>query len=324
MRNTSLVAYYRQLATMLEAGLPIVQALDSLGVQSPGKLKTASADVAKRIGQGASLSAAFAAQGKLFPAEDLGMIAASERTGRLDVALRKMAETHERLLKLCRDIALNLIYPAILVHVVVLVLAVLKWTTSRDISDSILFLAYSFGALYGGGLIAYILLFSPIRSIALRHALDSVVRMLPVTGSICRYLATARFVRMLEALYVAGVDYPQSVKLAAESCGNSSMKRKFESAIPLLLDGTGFGDAMAATRAFDAIHMGMLATADQSGRLDEMLPKVAQNCEESAEARIAALSTAIPILLYVAVAVLAASIVVKFWLNYFQQLESIM
>lgn len=324
MRNAALVAYYRQLGTMLDAGLPMIQALEALGSQSGRKLKAASADMAHRIAKGATFSDAFAAQGRVFPAEDQGMIAAAERTGRLDITLRKMADTHERLLKMGRDIAINLIYPAILVHVAILALAVLKWTTNKQVSDSTEFLVIAFGVLYGGGLVIYTLLFSHFRVAPLRHALDSLVRMLPVAGSLCRYLATARFIRTFEALYVAGLDHPSAVKLAAEGCGNGSMEKKFKAAIPALREGTTLGEALGLTNAFDAMHAGMISTADQSGQLEEMLPKVAQNCEESAESRISGLSTAIPVLLYVGIAVLVGVMVIQFWLGYFSQLESIM
>ena len=324
MKRTSLATFYSQLAHMLDAGLPMIQALDGLAQRSPPRLRTALKDMSLRISKGSNLSDAFAAQDRMLPPEDLGMVRAAEASGRLEAILHKMAETHESLVRMGKQIAARLVYPAIMVHVAIFALAILQWAIRRSIADSLSFAATSFGLLYGGAFVAYLLLFSERRIMPLRRALDRLIQVLPVASGLCRSLAMARFARMFQSLYVAGIGHQKAVELAADGCGNTAMATQIKRSVPLLASGSNLTQALGTVAVFDPTVIAAIATGEQSGRIEETFGHLAKMFDENAEQKLAALTTIIPTVLYLMAALGVAIFVVRFWAGYFDRLQSIM
>jgi type IV pilus assembly protein PilC len=288
--------FYRQLATMLDAGLPIVRALKTLRDQTRGPIKRVVRGLHARVDAGDGLAESAEHYPELFNSLERNLLHAGQMTGRLEYVLLRMAENREFWLRLRKQIISKLIYPCILLHVAVFVFAIIAFVlkgTGAAIS--------ALGALIPVYLIVtaiLLLLKYGERIRPLREFFDSLIYHLPVFGPVARKLALARFARAFQTMYEAGVSVITAMPKCAASCGNSVVESRLEVANELLQRGESLTTALTATGAFDAITLSMIATGEESGSVDTMLGKIAEFAELEASTAIERMGTLFPFMIY--------------------------
>ena len=293
---------FRQFATMLDAGLPISRCLGILSQESYGKLSRAAVRMQQRIDAGWTLTDAAAEEPAVFSGLQVSHLKAAEASGHLDSVLLKMADAQEASSRLRRRFIGKLIYPAVLLHAAAIVPAVVTLFLGST-ADALRQIAVILVPAY---LLVFLLLL--VRRVGgqlgpFRHLRDRVVCAIPVVGGTVRKIGLARFARTFESLHSAGLDIFESLKLSAEATGNAVMEWRLKKAEDALRNGQTLAAALEGTRAFSPMINGMIATGEESGKLDAMFAKIAEQAELDAQTSIDRMSKIIPGLIYLALVI---------------------
>ncbi len=308
--------FFHQLAAMLSAGLSIERALSSLQESARVPLRDVVTEMKARIEGGSTLAEAFNAHPDLFTRAELAIIDAGERSGRLDELLVKLGDTRDLFIKMRQKMITRLIYPVILLIVLVLVGTLLEWI-GGGVTDALRFFFGSGIAITGLGVLVHFLFIARHEGSPWQQAIDIVVLRVPMASGVIRSLASARFLRTFEALYLAGISHPLACPIAAAATGSVPIGEKLLKAQPLLSDGVLLSQALASTQVFDVTTISLLSTGEASGSLDTMLDKAASAYEDKATNAITALSVVLPIVVYLLVAIMVAIRVVTFYMDLF-------
>lgn len=292
----------RQMATMIEAGIPISRCLNVLGSQSSGGLARAAARMKMRIDGGSNLTDAAREHPGIFSPVDLNLLQAGETSGKLGPILLKMADTHESRNRMKKQFVSRLIYPVLLLHAGVVIPAGVTWfQKSADAAvEQIL------GVLIPIYLVAAFLyaIYRWGGRLGARRVLDTIIYYTPVVGRVVHKLGVARFALTFEALYGSGINVFEVVPIAAAATGNTVMEEKIMRAMPALQAGQDLATAFISTGAFSPVVNAMIATGAEAGKLDAMLSKVKETAEYEAEMSLAMMSKVIPGIIYGLVALL--------------------
>ena len=318
-----LTSFTRQLSTLMDAGLPILRSLRILEQQQkPGMLRVALRNVAEDVEGGATLSEAMARHPKVFDRLYTNMIAAGEAGGVLDVILQRLADFMEKAQKLKRKVIGAMIYPisvisfagAIVSGIMVFVVPKFKtifadFDTELPGVTQMLLGASSFMvgkttdangeevamAVPGWAMI----LFSPIILFIIwkgirrfkggRYALDVVKLKMPILGTILSKTAIARFTRTLGTLIAAGVPILEALVITRDTSGNEVYVRALARVHDSIREGESFAAPLKASKVVDSIVVNMVDVGEETGDLDKMLMKVADNFDEEVEVLVAGL-----------------------------------
>lgn len=316
----ALETFTRQLASLLAAGVPLAQALQLLAHEATRMTEREQwRAVYSDVVDGAALAQAMSRHPRVFPAVYAAMVRAGETGGFLDLVLRQIADFQNRDRDLRAKVQGALIYPAILAVLAVSVLVFLM-----------IFFIPRFEAIFGDfgaalppltravvdisltlrryGLIILLLVVSGL--LLLRHALDTLegrrrlerqTLRLPIVGNLSARFAMTRFCRMLGTLAQAGVPLIHALRVARESLGNTMLADAVDTAIDRVQHGDRLGASLGACpHLFPASVVAMVTVAEQTGRLDAELIRIADDTENDLDRRLrAAVSLAEPALLFV-------------------------
>jgi type IV pilus assembly protein PilC len=285
-----LMQFSRQLAAFLRAGIPILEALETIQAEVSSKLlRKILVDVIDRVTTGSTLGDAFAPYNRSLPPYYLGILQSAELTGNLDRSLIRLSDYIERDVEARRRVTSALTYPAIVSMlsigvVVVLVVYVLpKFVTFFKSFNAKLPLPTRMLLSFASGM--HTLWFIPIGILVLlvllglwltqvergRATRDAAILRVPVVGSLVRMAALERFCRVLHSMIVTGVPMPEALAVTADAVSN----RRFASAIMEARDrtlrGEGLAQPLADTGMFPAAARQMLRVGEASGSLDEQL-----------------------------------------------------
>jgi len=292
----------RQLATLLGAGIPLDEALETTAEQQENRtLQRALQRVHFQVVQGDELNAALAAQGASFPELFTHMIAVGETGGSLDKVLDQLADYYEDSARIRSKIEAAMTYPilmaligcAVLFFLVTFVLPkvtrmledldrALPWPTALLIGASnllaewwwlllILLAAAAFG------------LRSYLQTDAGRHRFDDLRLRLPLFGKLFRILATARFARTLGSLLKAGVALPKALAISRGLLGNRLLQEAVDKTVDAVREGEGLAEPLKRSGLFPPLLVRLAAVGEQSGNLDAMLMRAAATYEQQAE-----------------------------------------
>ena len=304
--------FTRQLATLQDAGLPILRSLNILGEQQkPGLLKNALIGTAEEVEGGATLSEAFAKHPKVFNRLYVNMVAAGETGGVLDVILVRLAEFMEKAQRLKAKIRGAMIYPTVIIcfamGIVTMIMIVVVPKFDEIFADfdaelpkmTKLLIGASGWFVKGSPPGWAVVLFSPVaiwlflklmkQSKGGRFAVDSVVLKLPVAGQIASKSAVARFTRTLGTLVSAGVPILEAINITKETAGNEVLARALTKVHDSIREGDTFADPLRASKVVDGIVVNMIAVGEETGELDKMLVKVADNYDDEVETLVGSL-----------------------------------
>lgn len=315
-----LAVYYRQLATMVGAGMSLAQVLDSLGRRAPTRrLSAVSREAARHVEGGGQLSDAFARHPSLFPELHVSLLRAGESGGSMDLILNRIADYLEREHALRQRLRMTTLYPKILLLALIFIPSVPRLVLSgpKEYLDSTLPVLIGILLWIGGMWVAYRLL---VQISAFRWALDMLKLGIPGIGSLVKTLALSKFYRAFGSLHGAGASPHLAITRSADACGNLYLARKLRAAAPAVQTGGSFAEGMQHIRVLPPLALDMLVTGERTGNMPAMMDKIAEFAESEAEVGIHRLTMLLGVLLLIVAGIYIGTQVVGFYLNQYQGL----
>lgn len=331
----TMIAFTRQLATLLEAGIPIVRALRSIEQQEENrKLRVVLREVIAEIEGGSTFSEALTRHPKIFSRLYVNMIVAGETAGMIESTLARLADFMERSHKIHARIVSASFYPAAVMFVamgILIVLAVFVVPKFREVIGDLTggtnlpaFTEFVLGStqfikshllqLFGLAVSA-VLGFKMVSGTRAGHSrIDRLKLKLPVFGRIVRKAAIGRFARTLGTMLQNGVPVLQALVIARETASNALFARAIQQAHDRIKEGDTLAAPLHDSGVFPATVISMIDVGEQTGALPEMLLKVAETCDEDVDNNIASALSLLEPALIIFLAVVVGSIVVALFL----------
>ncbi|HXQ31734.1 MAG TPA: type II secretion system F family protein [Steroidobacteraceae bacterium] len=330
--------FFRQLATMLSAGIPMVQAFEIVGTghEKPSMQKLI-LDIKSQIEGGSSLHETLAKHPLYFDDLAVNLVEAGEQAGALENLLDKIATYKEKTEAVKKKIKKALFYPAavlavaVIVTIILLVFVIPQFETLFkgfgadlpaftqmvvNLSRFVQSKGWMLGIVAGGGI--YALFYFHKRSRAMREWVDRIMLKMPVVGPILVKAAIARYSRTLSTTFAAGVPLVEALGSVAGATGNIV----YENAVMRMKDEVATGQrlqrAMENTGLFPNMVNQMIAVGEESGSLDQMSAKVAEFYELEVDSAVDAMSSLLEPLIMVILGVLVGGLVVAMYLPIFK------
>ena len=340
-----LVTFTRQLSTLQDAGLPILRSLQILeDQQKPGLLKAIIGGVVDEVEGGGTLSDAMSHYPKGFDKLYTNMVAAGEAGGVLDLILSRLADFMEKAAKLKKKVIGAMIYPAVVITIAVGVVSMIMIFVIpkfvgifKDFKAELpavtkLLLAMSnwFAPPTNGW--AYILGFpffmmGVIRLAKMseggRYAVDAILLKIPILGGILQKTAIARFTRTLGTLISAGVPILDAINITKETCGNEVFSRALGKVHDAIREGESFAAPLRASKICDAIVVNMVDVGEETGDLDKMLIKVADNYDSDVDVLVGSLISILEPVMVVVLGIIVGFIVIALFAPMVALLENL-
>ena len=293
--------FCRQMATFIRSGIPLLEALDTLGRDVKNKrFQSVLRDVAEKVGNdGVTLADAMGAHADVFPGYFMAMLRSAELTGKMDEAFEQLYKYIRRDVQLQKQVKKALIYPIILLCVAVLVVSIIvifvipKFAEFFESFDAELplptrmlmaiadFVSSTAGAITGMLLVAgFVSLMMYLRTKNGRRNLHATQLKIPALNTVVIYGATERFTRVLSVLLDAGVPLADAMPSAIECVPNMIFRERLDAASDAVLIGTGFAEPIAATELFQPTVVSMIRVGERTGELSDQLNNAASFYEE--------------------------------------------
>ena len=339
-----LVAFTRQLSTLQDAGLPILRSLQILEQQQkPGLLKAVIGGVADEVEGGGTLSDSMSKYPKAFDKLYVNMIAAGEAGGVLDLILSRLADFMEKAARLKKKVVGAMIYPAVVISIaigvvsMIMIFVIPKFETIfRDfktelpgITKTLLSVSRWFANDFGWAW----LLFTPIIIMLIvrllkmsdggRYFVDAVKLKIPILGNILSKTAIARFTRTLGTLISAGVPILDALNITRETCGNEVYSKALTKVHDSIREGESMADPLRATKVCDAIVINMVDVGEETGDLDKMLIKVADNYDNDVDVLVGSLISILEPVMVVVLGVIVGFIVIALFSPMISLIQSV-
>src|SRR3954466_4508889 len=303
-----LCTFTRQLSTLQDAGLPVLRSLKILeGQCKPGVLKNALGEVVEDIESGMTLSESFAKHPKAFDRLYCNMIKAGEAGGALEAILQRLADFKEKSQSLKRRIKSAMVYPIVVIFVACVIVGFILYFIipkfelifkdfNVDLPAMTVFLikASHFVVNY-----FYIVLMAPMfvwiflkllyRNKTGAYICDRILLMIPVMGSLVEKSTVARTMRTLGTLVQSGVPILESLNIVRDTAGNAVFERAFTRIYESIREGETIARPLREGRIVDDIVVNMIDVGEETGELDTMLNKIADNYDEEVEALVESL-----------------------------------
>jgi type IV pilus assembly protein PilC len=331
-----MVVFTRQLATMIDAGIAIVQALQALAEQTPNKvMRDTIKDVCSRVEAGESFSEALMRHPKAFNRLYVSMVGAGEKGGLLAEILARLATYLENTERLRKKVKTALMYPTVVTVVAVVItifLLVRVIPTFKEVyqgfgaklpvptefmiglSEIVQHYLLYLIILAGAGVWAWLHF---IKTKQGREFWDTHRIKLPVFGAIAHKICLARFTRTLASLVRSGVPILEVLQIVSQTVGNVVMEKSIKSAASDIERGEGISNALAKYPVFPTMIIRMMSAGEQTGNIDNMLERVANFLDEEIETTLSGLMSLIEPLLIVFLGVVIGGMVVCMFLPIF-------
>ena len=333
-----LTQFTRQLSTLQDAGLPILRSIKILEQQQkPGMLKKSLKQVGEDVEGGATLSEAMARHPKVFNKLYCNMVAAGEAGGVLDIILQRLAEFLEKAQKLRRRVVGAMIYPAVVISIastITLLIVIFLVPQFRKIfidfgvedmpAMTETLISISDWLISGSppGWLVIILapaivwgIYKLIRQAYVgRYVLDMIFLKVPVMGQIVSKSGIARFTRTLGTLIAAGVPILEALKITRETTGNEVYASMLGKVHDSIREGDSFANPLRASKSVDSIVVNMVDVGEETGELDKMLYKVADNYDDEVDTLVASLVSLLEPMMVVVLGGIVGFIVVSLYL----------
>lgn len=329
--------FTRQFATMIDAGLPIVQCLNILTEQSESKLlRRTIRTIRQDVEGGSTLADALAKHPKIFDDLYVNMVQAGEAGGVLNTILNRVAQFIEKASKLKRKVKGALIYPTTIIGVAVVVVAILlifvipvfaelygsmgkalPAPTQITINISNWFVAnwyFMFGGLIG----TVVAIRAYYQTEQGRLNIDRIMLRLPVVGDLLRKVAVARFSQNMAILLSSGVPILDGLAITAKTAGNKVVERAIMESRVSISQGKTVAEPLRESKIFPPMVCQMVAVGENTGGLDGMLRKVAELYEEEVDDAVANLTALMEPLIMVVLGVILGGLVISMYLPIFQ------
>jgi len=346
-----LTQFTRQLSTLQDAGLPLLRSLQILEAQlKPCKLKNVLQQVCDDVEGGMSLSESMAKHPKVFNRLYSKMVAAGEVGGVLDVILQRLAEFMEKSQRLKRKIVGAMVYPVTVIMIAMLIVTGIMIFIIPQFEDIFLdfgielpgitlFLINASRWMAGGAtpdqalpgavyvLAAPFVIFILIKLLRKtnpgRAALDWTILITPVFGNLVRKTVIARFTRTLGTLINAGVPILEAIIITRDTCGNWVYERALGKVHDSIREGETFAGPLRETKVCDALVVNMIDVGEETGDMDAMLMKIADNYDEEVDVAVGALVSLIEPFMVIVLGGIVGTIVIAMFMPMVAMIESL-
>jgi len=337
VKDKDVAIFTRQFATMIDAGLPLVQCLEILATQQPNKtFKKALQDIREAVEGGSTFANALKKQPKIFSSLYTNMVEAGEAGGILDTILNRLAAYIEKSITLKRRIKSAMLYPSVIVTVaavvVVLLLlfviptfksmfegfgATLPLPTQIVLEASRLMQAYWY-------IIAVALVGSIVgiryyyKTPGGRKVIDTLLLKAPVFGELIRKVAVAKFTRTLGTLISSGVAILDGLEITARTAGNKVVEEAVMRTRTSISEGKTIAEPLKASKVFPPMVVSMISVGEQTGALDAMLNKIADFYDDEVDVAVANLTSLLEPMLMVFLGIVIGGVVIAMYLPIFK------
>jgi type IV pilus assembly protein PilC len=335
-----LVIFTRQLATMIDAGLAMVQSLQALAEQTTNKvMRDVIKDVCTRVESGDSFSEALQKHPKAFSRLYVCMVAAGEKGGLLAEILSRLAIYQENAARLRKKVKSAMMYPTVVTIVAILITifllvkvvpvfgeifesfqAKLPAPTQYLINISKAVKSYFWVILLGGGAAVYGWFYF-IKTKVGREFWDSRRIKLPIFGVIAHKICLARFTRTLASLIRAGVPILEVLQITSQTVGNVIMEKAIKTAAVDIERGETISGALGKHPIFPSMIIRMVTAGEQTGKIDNMLERISDFLDEEIETTLSGLTALIEPILIVFLGVVVGGMVICMFLPIFKMPE---
>lgn len=340
---SELALFTKQFGTMLEAGLPLLDALSTQYKQTSNRLlKNAIREIARDVEGGYTLAESMKKHKKVFSELYVNMVEAGEKGGALGEILSRLAQYLEKMADIQRKIKGAMIYPIIVICVMIIALAALLIFVIPTFAD----LYKGFGAQLPGltrlvigisdfvkgnillilailvGIIAFLM--GWYKTSGGKEVLDRVILKMPIIGALVHKNSLARFARTLSTLLNSGVDLMEALEITARTTGNRVVQHGIMRARNSIREGSTIAKPLEHSRVFPPLVVQMVAIGEQSGNLDEMLSKVADFYDKEVDAAVEALTTALEPIIMVLLGGVVGTMVIAMYLPIFKLIPTLM
>ncbi len=325
-RQGEVVAFVRELATLLGAGIPLLDALQTLTAQQHRRFKAVVQSLADQVAAGVNLADAMAKHADYFDELSVSIAAVGENTGSLAAALERLAEFKETTGRLTSRLTTALIYPAIVLAVGVAVAVFLMTyvvpnllstleTSGRPLpAITLLVKAASdllrgwWWAIIGAAAAVAVAVRAALATPAGKRLADRLVLKLPLVGPLAAKENTSRMAVMLAALLRSGLQFTDALPVVRRTLRNEMFRQAMDDYAAAIAAGADISEPLRRSGVFAPMVVQMLAVGQESGRLEEMLEQLAASYDQQVALAAARLSAALEPLLVVAMAILVGVI----------------
>jgi type IV pilus assembly protein PilC len=338
VKDKDIVIFTRQFATMIDAGLPLVQALDILSSQVENKTlgKTLS-QVKVDVESGATYADALKKHPRIFSELYVNMVAAGEAGGILDTILNRLAAYIEKAMKLKKQVKGAMVYPAVVTTIAVLVIGVIMIFVvptfskmfaqlggtlplpTRIVVNASNFIAGVGGLLVAGAIVAFIVFLVQFRKTEKgKYITDKILLKLPIIGMLLNKVAVAKFTRTLGTLVSSGVPILDGLDITAKTSGNKVIEYAIVEVRKGVVGGKTLAEPITKAKVFPPMVTHMIAVGESTGALDAMLAKIADFYDDEVDAAVSNLTAMMEPLLMVFLGGAVGYIVIAMYLPIFK------
>ena len=338
VKDKDIVVFTRQFATMIDAGLPLVQALEILSTQVENKsFGKVLAQVKIDVESGSTYADALKKHPRVFSELYANMVAAGEAGGILDTILNRLAAYIEKAMKLKKKVKGAMVYPAVVSSIAVMVIAVIMifvvptfskmFTTlggtlplpTRLVMNLSNFIAGIGGLLVAGAIVAIVVFTVQFRRTEKgQHITDKILLRLPIFGMLINKVAVAKFTRTLGTLVSSGVPILDGLEITAKTSGNKVIEYAIMEVRKGVMGGKTLAEPITKAKVFPPMVTHMIAVGESTGALDAMLGKIADFYDDEVDASVSNLTAMMEPMLMVFLGGAVGFIVVAMYLPIFK------
>ncbi|MBA3070705.1 MAG: type II secretion system F family protein [Nitrospirae bacterium] len=338
VNDKDIVVFTRQFSTMIDAGLPLLQALDILSTQVESKtLARVLGEIKENVEAGSTYADALKKHPRVFSELYANMVAAGEAGGILDTILNRLAAYIEKAMKLKKKVKGAMVYPIVVSTVAILAIAIimifvvptfskmfaqlggtLPLPTLMIISLS-KFLAGIGGLLTGGAIVGIVVALKQFRHTEKgTHITDKILLKLPIFGVLLNKVAVAKFTRTLGTLVSSGVPILDGLEITAKTSGNKVIEYAIMEVRKQVTGGKTLAEPLTKAKVFPPMVTHMISVGETTGALDTMLNKIADFYDDEVDAAVNALTSMMEPMLMVFLGGAVGFIVVAMYLPIFK------
>ncbi len=336
--DRDIVILTRQLATMIDAGLPLVQCLDILGSQTenPTLSKTVT-QVRTDVEGGSTFADALKKHPKVFDNLYVNMVAAGEAGGILDTILQRLAAYMEKFAKIKKQIKSAMVYPAVILFVAVAVVSLLLVIVvpmlgamfaesgqvlplpTRIVMAVSDFLKGWGGLVLLGSIVGFIVGLKQWRKTenGLKYT-DAIALKVPVAGDLIRKVSVAKFTRTLGTLLTSGVPILEGLVIVARTAGNKIVEEAILTTRQAVSEGKTLAEPLSKAKVFPPMVNQMIAVGEATGALDSMLTKIADFYDDEVDTAVATLTSLLEPMLMIFLGTTVGFVIVAMYMPIFQ------
>lgn len=337
--RSEFLIFNQELATLLRAGLPLVQSLDILRRRVPNPaLKAVLTDVHERVRSGSALSEAFEAQGGMFTGIYHASLMAGEKSGSLETVLRRYV-AHMKVISSVRSRMVSaLIYPAVLLAVSAAVVGLIVFKVVPEFAD--FYKGFSASAslpastqviagfsnfvidnillIVVGLIVLAVVGYAWVRQPGQRRRLDALMLRIPWFGPLSRKFSTAQVARTISTLLAGGIPLVNALDIASKSVGNRAVAQDLDVVAREVREGTSLHESLSRRGTFPNVAIEMVEVGESTGALAEMLNSIADFYDEENDTSLTRFSNLVQPVLLVVMGVIIAALLLSLYMPLFQ------